>query len=81
MAAPVSHAIVDTFGGAISGARLTVRDSAAAVIRIATTDASGGFSFTDLRSGSYNVQVERDLFEPAQVSVDLTEGVFLPPGE
>ena len=48
----VSGAIVDTFGGAISGARLTVRDSAAAVIRMATTDASGAFSFTGLRSGS-----------------------------
>jgi vitamin B12 transporter len=74
----LSGVVVDQLGDVIGGARLTVRDAVGTVIQTATTDVSGAFSVTGLSSGSYDLQVERDLFEPTQQRVDLVQGAPLP---
>jgi outer membrane receptor protein involved in Fe transport len=70
----VSGVVVDQLGGVIGGARLTVRDAVGAVIRTATTDRTGAFSVPGLSSGSYDLHVESQFFEPTQLRVDVVQG-------
>ena len=57
----------DPSGAAVSGARVTATDLASGIIRTATTDKTGEFSFTQLAPGNYKVSVNKDGFKSFSV--------------
>jgi hypothetical protein len=65
--------VVDASGGAIPGARVTLRDQAGSVIRSATADAGGRFVM-DAPASTYLLVAESDLFETRREGVRLSEG-------
>src|SRR5580704_617935 len=56
----------DASGGAVPGAAVTIRNLDTGLQRIATTDESGRFNFTQLKPGTYSVRVEAQGFEAQQ---------------
>jgi outer membrane receptor protein involved in Fe transport len=66
---PVSGSVVDESGGAIAGARVTLRNAAGAPLETVTTSADGHFVFSTVADSDYVVLVEADLFAPATRAV------------
>jgi len=58
--------VSDATGAAVPGATVTIRSTETGLQRIATSDDSGRFSFTQLKPGTYTVRVESQGFEPQQ---------------
>jgi hypothetical protein len=58
--------VSDASGAAVPGATVTIRNSDTGLKRIATTDDSGRFNFTQLKPGAYTVWVEAQGFQPQQ---------------
>jgi hypothetical protein len=56
----------DAGGGAVPGATITVHNLDTGLQRIAATDESGRFNFTQLKPGTYSVRAEAQGFEPQQ---------------
>jgi len=63
--------IVDESGGAIVGAQITVTDSTGVVRGRAVTNDTGAFTASGLTPGQYVVNVEKALFDPARLTVDV----------
>ena len=60
-----------TFGGLpVPGATVTATQAGKKVV--ATTDSSGGYSFTDLSEGTWTIEVQLLLFETAKQDVTIT---------
>ena len=70
----VSGTVLDQSGGALAGARVTVRKSGTVLSRT-TTGADGSFQLSGLGPGRYALAVSKDLFETASVSIDVVSGV------
>lgn len=68
----VSGAVEDQAGGTISGAKLTLTNSATGEIRTTTSDDNGGFSFADVVAGQYVIACEAKDFESSKL--DLVVG-------
>ena len=66
--------IIDTSGGAIPGALVTVTEEATRAIRTATSDADGVFRLAGLPTGRYTVDVTLSGFAPLKV----TENAVVP---
>ncbi|MEQ1758549.1 MAG: TonB-dependent receptor [Vicinamibacterales bacterium] len=62
--------VVDEAGGAIVGARVTVRDANGLVVLTTASDAAGAFTVRDLPSGTYSLSVEQNLFAPITQTLD-----------
>ncbi len=58
--------VSDASGAAVPGATLTIHNTETGLQRMATTDDSGRFNFTQLKPGTYTVRVEAQGFEPQQ---------------
>ncbi|HXP78724.1 MAG TPA: carboxypeptidase regulatory-like domain-containing protein [Verrucomicrobiae bacterium] len=58
--------VSDASGAAVPGATVTTRNSETGLQRIAATDDSGRFNFTQLKPGAYTVRVEAQGFDPQQ---------------
>src|SRR5580704_17370603 len=58
--------VSDASGAAVPGATVTIHNTETGLQRIATTDDSGRFNFTQLKPGSYTVRVEAQGFDPQQ---------------
>ena len=58
--------VSDASGAAVPGAAVTIRNTATGLQRIAKTDDSGRFSFTQLKPGTYSVRAEAQGFDPQQ---------------
>jgi len=58
--------VSDASGAAVPGATVTVHNTETGLQRIATTDDSGRFNFTQLKPGAYTVRVEAPGFDPQQ---------------
>jgi hypothetical protein len=58
--------VSDASGAAVPGATVTVHNTETGLQRIATTDDSGRFNFTQLKPGAYTVRVEAQGFDPQQ---------------
>src|SRR5271169_7057319 len=58
--------VSDASGAAVPGATVTIRNSETGLQRIAATDDSGRFNFTQLKPGAYTVRVEAQGFDPQQ---------------
>ncbi len=58
--------VSDATGGAVPGAKVTIRGAETGLQRMATTDESGRFNFTQLKPGTYTVRVEAQGFEPQE---------------
>lgn len=70
----VSGNVKDPQGAAITGATVTLTDSATKAVKTATTNDDGAFAFNDLRPGVYTVDVEAAGFKKTTVP-DLTVNV------
>jgi iron complex outermembrane receptor protein len=70
----VSGLVVDETGGAIEGAVVSARGADGAVHGKTLTGPGGAFSLTALPAGRYTLEIEKALFEPMRVDVDLLEG-------
>ncbi|MGE3177978.1 MAG: carboxypeptidase-like regulatory domain-containing protein, partial [Vicinamibacterales bacterium] len=70
----VNGVVLDTSGGAISGAGVSVQDAAGRIVARTTTAASGMFEVRDLPSGRYVVQVEQSQFELSRTDVEVAGG-------
>jgi outer membrane receptor protein involved in Fe transport len=64
----ISGNVVDTSGGAVPGATVTVRNVDTGAVRTATSGVSGSFTFPQLPSGNYTVSGELAGFSPAKVT-------------
>jgi hypothetical protein len=58
--------VSDASGAAVPGATVTIRNIETGLRRIAATDDSGRFNFTQLKPGTYMVRVESQGFDPQQ---------------
>ncbi len=58
--------VSDASGAAVPGATVTIRNAETGLQRIAATDDSGRFNFTQLKPGAYTVRVEAQGFDPQQ---------------
>jgi carboxypeptidase family protein len=58
--------VSDASGAAVPGAAVAIHNTETGLQRIATTDDSGRFNFTQLKPGTYTVRVEAQGFEPQQ---------------
>src|SRR5271169_1909615 len=58
--------VSDASRAAVPGALVTIRNTETGLQRIATTDDSGRFNFTQLKPGTYTARVEVQGFEPQQ---------------
>src|SRR5579863_2799746 len=58
--------VSDASGAAVPGATVTIGSLETGLQRIATTDDSGRFNFTQLKPGTYAVRVEAQGFDPQQ---------------
>ena len=58
--------VSDASGATVPGATVTIHNTETGLQRIATTDDSGRFNFTQLKPGTYTVRVEAEGFEPQQ---------------
>ena len=56
----------DASGAAVPGATVTVHNTETGLQRMATTDDSGRFNFTQLKPGTYTVRVEAQGFDPQE---------------
>jgi hypothetical protein len=54
--------VVDPAGGAIPGARIELVNVATGIVKQATTDERGGYLFSDLQAGTYNVSIAAPSF-------------------
>ena len=76
----VSGTVKDPQGAAITGATVTLTDTATKAVKTATTNDDGSFAFNDLRPGKYTVDVEATGFKKTtvpdlEVNVDQTSTV------
>src|SRR5580693_6950640 len=58
--------VSDASGAAVPGATVTIDNTETGLQRVATTDDSGRFNFTQLKPGTYTVRVEAQGFDPQQ---------------
>lgn len=70
----VSGTVKDPQGAAITGANVTLTDTATKAVKTATTGDDGTFAFNDLRAGIYTVDVEAAGFKKTTVP-DLTVNI------
>ncbi|MGZ5434664.1 MAG: outer membrane beta-barrel protein [Pyrinomonadaceae bacterium] len=70
----VAGTVKDPQGASISGATVTLTDSATKAVKTATTGDDGAFAFNDLRAGIYSVDVEAAGFKKTTVP-DLTVNI------
>ncbi len=69
---PVSGTVLDSAGGAVPGASVTITDlNKSQVVKTTTTDASGRFSELDIQPGRYSVSIEVTGFKKSTVSFDV----------
>lgn len=71
----VTGTVVDESGGAIGGAQITATDAAGAIRGRTMTSDAGSFTITGLTPGSYVVQAEKILFDPARGGTMHTKAV------
>ena len=64
--AAIVGSVSDPGGGAISGAKVTIRNTENGSTRSVTTDDAGRFSFPQLKPGPYAVKVDAQAFESQQ---------------
>lgn len=60
----ITGKVTDPNGAVIAGATVTATDANKGVVRTATTDADGNYSFLNLVPGSYNMRVQATGFGP-----------------
>lgn len=70
--------VLDATGGAVSGARVTVRSPLGSVVRDVVTAADGTFAIDRLPTGTYMVEVSAPSFEERRVSLDVRGYDFEP---
>ena len=78
----IGGSVIDGSNGAIPGATVTVRNTATAATREATTDNQGLFVFTNVLPGTYDLRVTLPGFrtyEEKGIVVSATERVSVPP--
>ena len=78
----IGGSVVDGSKSAIPGATVTVRNTATAVTRDATTDNAGLFVFTNMFAGTYDLRVTLTGFrtyEQKGIVVTATERLAVPP--
>jgi hypothetical protein len=61
-------------GAAIANANVELRQRSAAVVRSATSDANGTFSFDDLASGAYQASAQKSTYGSSVVAIDIDGG-------
>jgi hemoglobin/transferrin/lactoferrin receptor protein len=70
---PYTGVVVDPTGGAIAGARLTVRTAHGAPIRSAASAADGSFAIDGLLPGTYWLDVSAHPFDAQRLRLDTAE--------
>ncbi len=64
--------VADSSGAVVAGAKVTIKEMRTGVSRMATTNESGNYQFSDIAPGQYEVTVERDGFKKAvRTGVDV----------
>src|SRR5438552_4076817 len=71
LADTIAGIVVDPTGAVIPGARIEISGAGLSQPLLVTSDAVGKFSSPDLKTGSYELRVTRDGFEPLAKSVEL----------
>src|SRR6184192_4325913 len=83
----IAGTVLDSSGGAVTGASVTATDTATNTVYTATTGPTGGYRLFDLRVSTYNVSISANGFKKVQktgivVQVNTTSAVdfLLEPG-
>src|SRR5712672_3650380 len=77
--APVSGAVVDPRGNAVSDAAVTLRQDAGKAVSSTKSDSSGRFRFAAIAPGSYSLEVRHDGFtiSSTQLQINLQPPALL----
>ena len=59
----IRGSVTDSSGAAIAGASLTLTEQSTGIVRTASSEAGGGFSFPDLNPSTYTITVEKAGFK------------------
>src|SRR5437763_14013048 len=76
----IAGTVLDSSGGAVTGASITATDTATNTVYTATTGPTGGYRLFDLRVSTYNVSISANGFKKVQktgivVQVNTTSAV------
>ena len=72
--------VVDPAGGAVTGARVLIRDQETGTVRELITSEGGAFSAPSIPVGAYSVTISHDGFGPLQrtgISLAVGQGIHL----
>ena len=58
----VAGAVTDSSGAVVSGANVTLTDTSTNIVRTATTNAAGRYTYVDVNPGIYNIAVSKPGF-------------------
>jgi hypothetical protein len=70
----ITGTVTDQSGGVLPGASVTLKSSNTQATRTAVSDASGGYTFSNLQPGPYEITVELAGFTSKQYKTTLTVG-------
>ena len=70
----VSGVVADPSGAAISEARVIIRRKGTSAEQTTTTNEKGEFHFTQIESGSYEIEVQKEGFKPTITQVEIGRG-------
>jgi hypothetical protein len=71
----IQGSVVDPSGAVIAGATVEIQNPVSGYMRGTTTDASGGFAFTDVPFNPYHLTITHKGFQPAVQDVDVRSGL------
>jgi len=70
----ITGTVTDPQGAVVSGAKVTMRNTATSAERTSTTTGNGLYTFTNLPPGPYEVRVESANFQATTKRIDVTVG-------
>ncbi len=64
----VAGAVTDSSGAVVSGANVTLTDTSTNIVRTATTNAAGRYTYVDVNPGIYNIAVSKPGFSTTRTN-------------
>lgn len=77
----ITGTVTDSSGAAVSGATVTITNTATNKVQTATTDAQGGYTFAELPESTYTVEIKATQLQRSELVFIASNRSFLARGE